>query len=79
MSSEEARQGFVYRPYVKSEFALLYTGATMSRRSALNWLNSEIASYPGLKELLESLGYHYRQRLLTVAQVHAIVDAIGEP
>lgn len=73
------QESFVFKPYTKSEFAMLYTRDTMSRRSALNWLNCEIASFPGLKEELEALGYHSGQRLLTIAQQRAIVEAIGEP
>ena len=75
----EGKEPFVFKPYTKSAFAMLYTRDTMSRRSALNWLNCERASCPGLKEELEALGYRPGQRLITIAQQRAIVEAIGEP
>lgn len=70
---------FVFRPYGKSELANRYTRGKMSERTALNWLNREIRLYPGLTERLEALGYHRRQRVLTIAQVRAIVECIGVP
>ena len=70
---------FVFRPYGKAELAMAYTQGTMSERSALNWLNREIKLYPGLLEKLEQLGYCRRQRMLTIAQLHTIVDCIGVP
>ena len=39
----EGKEPFVFKPYTKSAFAMLYTRDTMSRRSALIWLNCEIA------------------------------------
>ena len=47
--------------------------------AALNWLNREISLYPGLLESLERLGYHSRQRVLTIAQLRTIVECIGVP
>ena len=70
---------FVIRPYGKSELAMLYTKKKMTQRTALNWLNYEIASFPGLKEQLEMLGYHSRQRIITIAQLRVITEAIGTP
>ncbi len=72
-------QDFVFRPYGKSELALLYIKANVSQRVALNWLNQEIALYPGLLDRLHELGYKPKQRIITLAQLRAIVDAIGAP
>lgn len=73
------KKEFVFRPYGKSELAMAYTQGEMSERAALNWLNREISLYPGLLESLERLGYHSRQRVLTIAQLRIIVECIGVP
>lgn len=73
------KEEFVFRPYGKAELAMAYTQGEMSERSALNWLNREIELYPGLRERLEQLGYGPRQRVVTIAQLHAIVECIGTP
>ena len=70
---------FVIKPYGKSELARLYVKNPLSRRAALDWINHEIASYPGLLPRLCELGYHRGQHMFTIAQVRAIVDAIGVP
>lgn len=70
---------FVVKPYGKSELGQMYVKNPLSRRAALDWMNREIASYPGLLERLRELGYRRGQRLFTVAQVRAIVEAIGAP
>lgn len=70
---------FVYKPYGKTELAVLYTCGQMHPRAALNWFNRELAQYPGLLEQLEALGYHSGKQLLTIAQVRTITAAIGEP
>ena len=79
MKRQIMKEEFVFRPYGKAELAMAYTQGTMSVRSALNWLNREIKLYPGLQERLEQLGYSRHQRVLTIAQLHAIVDCIGVP
>lgn len=73
------KEEFVYRPYGKSELAMAYIRSSVSQRAALNWLNREISLFPGLPECLAQLGYRRRQRVLTIAQVRAIVECIGEP
>ena len=70
---------FVFKPYGKSELGQMYVKNPLSRRAALEWINHEIASYPGLLTRLRELGYHRKQRMFTIAQVRAIVDALGEP
>lgn len=70
---------FIIRPYGKRELAMAYTRGTMSAHASLNWLNNEIALFPGLLEQLQALGYRSGQRIITIAQLRAIVGAIGEP
>lgn len=70
---------FVYRPYGKTELALLYTQHQMQPRAARNWLNNELSLYPGLMDQLKALGYRPGLRLFTLAQVRVITAAIGEP
>ena len=70
---------FVFRPYGKAELAMAYTQGEMSERSALNWLNREIKQNPEMRERLERLGYCRRQRVVTIAQLHVIVECIGVP
>lgn len=70
---------FEIRPYGKSELAMLYVKNSMTPRAALNWLNQEIALYPGLSEQLALLGYRKGQRIITIAQLRTIVEAIGVP
>ncbi len=76
---EDCCKKYPVRPYGKSELALAYTQGSMSERAALNWLHNEIEHYPGLSERLRELGYYATQKVLTLAQVRAIFEAIGEP
>ncbi|MDY6288575.1 MAG: DUF4248 domain-containing protein [Bacteroidales bacterium] len=70
---------FEYKPYGKSELAMLYIKRPVSTRAALNWLKLEIESNKVLQERLLALGYHSGQRIITIAQLRAITEEIGEP
>lgn len=70
---------FEIRPYGKSELAMAYTRGLMSPRASLNWLNREIQQYPGLLEKLTHLGYRQGIRIISIAQLRLIIDAIGTP
>ena len=73
------KEEFVFRTYGKTELAMAYAQGDMSERTALNWLNREIKQYPGLLERLEALGYRPGQRVVTIAQLHVLVECIGVP
>lgn len=67
------------RPWGKTELALAYTQGFMSEHSALNWFNTELSNYPGLMDKLKDLGYTRGQKILRIAQVKVIFEALGEP
>lgn len=69
---------FEIKGYGRTELAQLYA-PDITPAAAWKKLKGWIAFYPGLTELLESLGYQPRQRTFTPAQVRAITEAIGEP
>lgn len=69
---------FQIRSYGIGELALLYcpditVGA--ARRKLMRW----IAIHPSLPEALYASGFNGRVRSFTPAQVHLIVEALGEP
>lgn len=67
------------RPYGKSELAQLYTRGSMSPKQSCEWLRRELRLYPGLMERLVALGFTPASKVLTIAQVRAIFEAIGPP
>ena len=60
------------------ELAQLYC-PTIAPESAWKKLKSWIALKPGLADRLRALGYDGHTRSFTPAQVHEIVNGIGEP
>lgn len=68
---------FTFRAYGRTELALIYS-PELTPGSAWRRLKTWIHRYPGLEDHLASLS-EGAQRIWTPAQVHAIIDAIGEP
>ena len=71
-------QQFKCREYGRMELAQLYC-PDIAPESAWKKLKVWIKHHPGLSESLSALGYDGHRRSFTPAQVHVIVDALGEP
>ena len=76
---KDTKDTFEIRPYGKGELAMAYTHGQMSPRASRDWLNREIAQFPGLLDDLIRVGYRSGCRLITIAQLRLIIAAIGEP
>ena len=69
---------FQIREYGRMELAQIYS-PDIQPESAWKKLKRWIEASPGLINQLNALGYDGSARSFTPAQVHLIVDRIGEP
>ena len=69
---------FEMRAYGVGELASLYR-PHVAVNTARKWLRVAVSHTPGLMDELKRLGYHKNQKLLTSAQVEAIIRGIGGP